>query len=261
MKPKIFGWLLFLAALSLPARAVENYPAGTTDTDSTGYYGANYVGQVGGASGVYLGNGYVLTAAHVGYGTFVLNNEDYTVANIGEEVAPGVDLYLFQINTTPDLPSTPLTLALMPPVPESSSVEMIGYGVPSGPQMETYGTNVVNASSVPTPLTVGTTSYDSMDFYTFDGVDGNTAQLIVGDSGGGDFTYDSMQGWVLTGINEAESLDMNNNPNGSAMVEISDYAGDIDGLMAVPEPPPWLLLGLGFGVVGAWTRFRPSRTA
>src|ERR1700734_1830127 len=83
----LLGLALAFALITSPIRAVEmngNYDTtAPTDSDISGWdsgggasgvTGWDYVGTVNDASGVYLGNGWVLTAGHVGAGTFVLGS-------------------------------------------------------------------------------------------------------------------------------------------------------------------------------------------
>lgn len=238
----------------IPARAVVIDDAGTltynttapTDTEitnwttgwsGTGVTGWDYVGQVNGASGVYLGNNWVLTAGHVGAGTFTLDGTSYTlVAGSGQAItnAQGTaDLTMFQISTAPTLPS--LTVSLSGPA-VGTTVVMTGYG---GGQGETWGENSVTQHNLLVQVTGY--SFKTTDFETaYAG--SNFAQLVSGDSGGGDFIYNSSTGqWELAGINEA--LDASND---SYMVQLSTYASQIDGLEAIPVPEPrqWGLIVL-----------------
>jgi hypothetical protein len=252
-------------------------PAGETEgTYTTGW---NYVGQVdGGASGTYLGDGWVLTAGHVGAGYFALAGQSYDlVANSAQNIDSGsVDLTLFQINTTSDntgavlnLPA--LTLSMTDPTAfaygtTGSSVAMIGFG---GGQGDTWGLNTVTQVNV--PIMVEGYSYVSNDFLTYTGTntydnpDGpgsesiiNNAQVVSGDSGGGDFIYDTTTGqWELAGINEGAGTD--NGQELSAFVQLHTYAGDIQGITGTPEPPASFLLGLGFVLMWGANRFRQRR--
>jgi hypothetical protein len=248
--------------LIVPARAVESYntisqTAGPASTDGTGISGAAYVGQIesSAASAVYLGNGFVLTAAHVPVGTFTLNHVDYTVVpNSAEAVSSGADLTLFQIYTTSSLPSTSLTLATSDPM-VGSTVQLVGYGVITGVQTENFAVDTI--TSVYTGTQTEVNGYESDDFQTLDypGASGNYGQLIGGDSGGGDFSTSS--GLTLVGLNEAELVDNGTgNPVGSDYIQISEYSTQITDLMAaaVPEPPGWLLLALGLGAAGIVSR-------
>ncbi len=67
-------------------------------TSTTGW---NYVGSVNGNSAVYLGNGWVLTAAHVGANNLTLNGTIYPmVANTAKTIG-SVDLLVFRVAPWP----------------------------------------------------------------------------------------------------------------------------------------------------------------
>jgi len=271
MNPRLFLLLSLLAMAPGHARAVavivngsssyntsaptvDDIPDWNTGWAESGDTGWDYVGVVNGASGVYLGNDWVITAAHVSAGTFVLDGTDY-------DVVPGsaqgivtfsgtADLTLFQLTEAPPLPS--LTLAAT--TGTGSLVAMIGYGGGNG---ETWGLDSVSAVNVPVQVTGY--SYNSRDFETVYGAVSasgtNDAALVGGDSGGGDFIYDSAAGeWTLAGINEA--IDGNND---SYMVQLSHYASKIDGItgvQAVPEPGGFLLDGMALTALLGFCRNR-----
>jgi hypothetical protein len=276
----LFATFLFL----VPAHAVEmndnsgnlngvfntTAPTGTdianwnTGWGSPGVTGWDYVGNVNGASGVYMGNGWVLTAAHVGAGTFLLGGSSYSAVSGSAQNIGTADLTLFQISTQPSLPS--LTLSLTPPVPFSqtqtgSSVAMLGFG---GARGETWGLDTV--TQINQLVTPSGFTYVSNDFLTINGTyhDGsatniNNYQLIGGDSGGGDFIFNvANQTWELAGINEVTGSRTINgqNVNFSGMVQLNTYASQIQGVVATPEPETWALLGLGFICLWGWSRCR-----
>lgn len=253
--------------------------AGAVEIDSQGDYqvttsstpGADYVGQIGGpqgAAGTYLGDGYVLTAAHIGPGDFMLDGVSYTpVAGSSQSFTTygatvnGVfyptataDLTLFQItgNPLPSLP--PLTIAPVTPSPYISGVSngtavvMIGYG--DSANVQSYGIDQVTEPDQTVNLYDGQTppTYISYDFVTDDGTFTgsstftNNAQLIPGDSGGGDFIVLPGGGLELAGINEVYFTDVTNGPPvASGMVDLSYYADQIDAITGIPEPSAWLL--------------------
>jgi len=264
--------LLFLTwFLLVPVRAIEtsggyvttpptvsNWNSGWPTVGKTGW---DYVGQInGGASAVYLGYGWVLTARHVGSGDFTLNGVTYPLVTGSEHYLTNsdgtADLTLFQISTSPAL--NPLTLSQAPPTaffdtPPGSQDVMIGYG---GGQGETWGTGSVSfIDQLQQPQGL---PYISNDFlvlygsYTFSlGSFNNTATLVGGDSGGGNFIYNTQtHDWELAGINEVvgtgtvEGQDFNY----SGMVQLSTYAAQINALVNPPAsdsptlPVPGLLV-------------------
>jgi hypothetical protein len=122
---------------------------------------------------------------------------------------------------------------------------MIGFG---GGQGKTWGIDTVTQIDVPVQVN-GFTSIDfEVDFGTTTITHGantssitNDYRLVVGDSGGGDFIYDvASSSWKLAGINE--SLDDQNN---GFLVQLSEYAAQINALIAVPEPAAAGLLACG----------------
>jgi hypothetical protein len=223
--------------------------------------GWNYVGMVSDASGVYLGNNWVLTAAHVNNPlSFTLNGNVYNAtgvsyANFTNSLTGSAtaDLYLFQIQGT----STTGTNISLPPLSLSSSVPasgrtvvMIGYGGASGQGAESWGTNTVYASTQ-YPVPVG--SHQSIDFTTINSGT-SYSSLVLGDSGGGDFMKVGSS-WQLAGINEAVISYSGTNPltgtnyTGSAFVQIGEYSPQIYSIVnAVPEPS-----SVGLAVLGVFS--------
>jgi hypothetical protein len=229
------------------APTVANWNTGWGSGSVTGW---DYLGQVGGATGVYLGNNWVLTADHVTPGDFTLNGITYSpVAGSSHSIISGgtpVDLRLFQIASGPNLPLLKLAGTSLQLV--GTNVVMTGFGVDPafGSQAKTWGENSITNDNI--QVTIQGYPYTSVDFETVYG-GGNQSVLYVGDSGGGDFIY-SHGKWLLAGINEA--LDGNN----SYMVQVGEYASLIDPIVAVPEPDAALLTGLGFSLVMLCRRTR-----
>ncbi len=256
---------LCLGLLMASAQAVENGSTGTfnetapTPTDipnwnvgwaqpqgQSGITGWNYVGIVaasgGPASGIYLRNGWVLTAGHVGAGNFTLGSGTYTVvsntAYTGFTWTYGgtvytADITVFQVQpdgvTTfalPNLPALPIATSA-PSV--GSQMAMLGFGDGNSQvTTETWGLNVVTAHDV----AIGVESFGTNDIETAYGTP-NNYYLVVGDSGGGDFIYDSLSSrWQLVGFNEA--VDQSN--NNSYFVQLSTYASQINAITATPVP-------------------------
>lgn len=246
------------ASYNTTAPTVSDIANWNTGWGAGGISGWDYVGTVNGASGVYLGNNWVLTAGHVGAGTFTLGITPYSAVVGSARVFGTADLTLFQIDTAstpaPNLPS--LAIATSPPTAlstlgQGSSVAMIGFGG-SG---KSWGLNTVTEAYPVYPdiyltqVTANATTYKTKDFITAYGTTTagtfsatNNAQLVGGDSGGGDFIYDSaLAQWTLAGINEAVDL----NTHDSYMVQLSSYAAQINPISAVPEPSAYALLAMG----------------
>ncbi|HET6553628.1 MAG TPA: trypsin-like serine protease [Dyella sp.] len=221
-----------------------------------GVTGWDYVGQVNGASGVYLGNGWVLTAGHVGQGTFTLDGNNYAEIAGSSASIGNADLSLFQIDTTAinsgavlSLPT--LTLSASAPTAYNglagSTVVVIGYGGSSPDR--SWGVNTV--TQVNQTITLQGTSYSTTDFLTLLGTTSfgsrsvtNDALLVAGDSGGGDFILNPLTGkWELAGINEAVGT-TSQGQQLSAFVQLSGYEPQIEAIVT-PVPLPgssWLML-------------------
>jgi len=216
--------------------------------------GWNYVGEVNDASGVYLGNNWVLTAAHVNNPTsFTLNGNVYNATGISYTNftnsltgTAAADLHLFQIfNTSTTGTNVTLSnLSLATTVPSlNQTVVMIGYGGASGQASQSWGTNTVYHN---TQYPVSVNGYQSIDFTTLNSGQ-NYASVGLGDSGGGDFMKIGAN-WQLAGINEASISYSGTNPltgtnyTGSAFIQLGAYSTQISAIVnAVPEPSTWTL--------------------
>jgi hypothetical protein len=139
---------------------------------------------------------------------------------------------------------------------------MLGYG--GG----TYAWGLNNVTEIDQSVTPDGYTYVSNDFYTHRGTftDGsntitNNAQLIGGDSGGGDFIYNTTTGlWELAGINEVtgtdSSFDGQTNVPLSGFIQLNTYAAEINGIVATPEPTTWALLSFGLVFIWGYLRHR-----
>jgi hypothetical protein len=247
---------------------IPNWTTGWVQpTGSTTTTGWDYVGSVGGNSAVYLGNGWVATAAHVGTGTFVLNNVAYPMVPNSTQTFGTTDLILFEVSPTPLLPALPIRTTN--PVSYSSPVAIIGFGHTNGDRDLTWGYNTVTQQNEATPVTVGTVSYNSQDFWTFSGTTSNGSQsvtndygVVIGDSGGGAFIFNpTTQMWELAGINEVNgTVDVNpSNPKQpfSGFVQLNLLATQINKITAEPKTadtptmPPWGLIALAGVLIGS----------
>lgn len=119
--------------------------SGDANTDGTGVAGWDYVGNVGGGNIIYLGNGWALSAAHVGVGggtvaTFgaggaantytVASGSVYTVHDVAAG-SPATDLVLFRLqpnSVTGLLPqAAPLSLPTDSPA-ATTNLTLVSYG-------------------------------------------------------------------------------------------------------------------------------------
>lgn len=195
------------------------------------------VGMLGIGTGVYVGNGWVLTAAHVGGGSIVLNGGTYamlagsgtTLTNGGAVgKSPTADLYMFQLASPPaGLPGVTIASAT---ATTGAAVTMIGSGrdrgaftqwsvdtgttpwawteVPSGGNAAGYktlssramrwGTNNVAATGLWIDASFGDTFMLGTTFTDL-GPPSSEAQAAYGDSGGGVFRKNG-SAWELAGI-------------------------------------------------------------
>jgi hypothetical protein len=175
-----------------------------------------YVGQIERSTGVYLGSGYVLTAAHVGAGIFrtcdgglypVVTGSVHYFRNRDGSTA---DLCLFRIQMKPGdplekLPTMPLST--MPPR-RGRELLMVAGGASWKPGQPGFAwgddyrvrwglNSIEEIYSVPMP----TQNYMSFGFATrFDAV-GNQCQAAPGDSGGAAFHFNPRERrWELAGV-------------------------------------------------------------
>lgn len=218
------AWLVALALLSVPARAVLVIGATSANESAPGDDpGWNAVATISGSGGaataIFLGNaggyGWFLTANHVVLTGNTLNIGSSSFTSFADVQQIGTaDLKVFRVNTEV-VGVTAVTLANSAP-PVNSDVIMIGNGVAgaaatwdtstdpwvkpgtgaegfewTGSHIKRWGTNTIDTTS----LTVLGTASMATDF---DNVSGE-AQGALGDSGGAVF-YKNGPDWELVGL-------------------------------------------------------------
>jgi hypothetical protein len=227
------------------------------------------VGKIGTLTGVYLGDGWVLTANHVGDNAIVLQGITYQPvagSRVRFQKPPGTyaDLIAYRIDGQPPLPAIILA-DTAPSLGEEAT--MIGKGwkreanitywdidwlevsqplavftgykrlcCESPPR---WGRNIVTATDLDIVLAGSTTRSFGVTFDLVDGVS-DEAQAVPGDSGGAVFIKRSGQ-WQLAGTLFATS-DFENQPGSTAVFGQATYAAEVafyrDEILAVIGPPP-----------------------
>ncbi len=249
--------------------------------------GWSYVGTFAQAalSLVYLGNGWVLTANHNGFGDVLLDGVVYpylpgSEIRVNDPLPPHAlsDLLMFRISPYPEWPLLPI--AANPP-PLGTPLVMIGDGLergaptswdPNGPDPPgpyygyfwaccntmRWGTN--NIGQYPSVRV-----YDTEVFLSLFDQNGSTheAQGANGDSGGAAFAWNGSS-YDLAGIMIANMTYSLSQPyqtslygNGTYSVDLSFYRGYI--LLQMPEPVGGLWAGIALTAVLARRRARSRR--
>jgi hypothetical protein len=285
MRHAVFILCLFVTGLARGVIVQGGDGTGNTTGTNAGS-GWNYVGSVGGASGVFLG-GYdgsywVLTAGHVGAGTFTLNDTSYA-AVAGSEITltnddgSTADLKLFRIDGGPEY--VPLTLASSAPA-LGASLTMIGNGVGreaaethwnfswietsspiaihegykwSDPRAKRWGRNTVSGYMEVSYSNGVTTETLTTRFQQQSG----SAQATSGDSGGGVFLANGTLAGIMIAVTSPEAAGQPGSTsvygNLTYTADVSAYRSQILGIIspvAVPEPNVPALLAMAiFAVV------------
>jgi len=251
--------LLLLAVIILPFFAAKAVVIlnGSSETSQTnvpvGVPGWNYVGIVNDSSGVYLGDGWVISAQHIAQPqVFTLDGVDYDIlrtTNFG-----ATDLRMFQISDVNGLPNLPtLAISLTLPVPNTDDVVLIGYGGGAG---RSWGINSVGGINVDDLEGWEDTLY----FYTVTGSNNHTV-AVKGDSGGAGFIQKDGQ-WELAGIMCLVNTEVIDGARLDYiyLAQLSEYAekiNEIRGYSIIPEPSVWALAG-GCGALLLLFRRRKS---
>jgi hypothetical protein len=227
---------------------------GTGNTTPPGDPAFLNVGVVNGLTGVYLGEGWVLTANHVGAGSLTLQGVAHPAvpsSSIRLEHAPGspTDLRVYRLITDPGL--DPLEIA-SPGVHPGSSVVLYGNGRDrgnpttwqgiagfywaSGKSLR-WGTNEVEDTGL--VISIGDSTVESFNTLFDAGLPtAHEAQAAVGDSGGAAFVA-AGNGYELAGILYAiygyggQPSSTSLYGNGTLAADLSYYRSQILALTAV----------------------------
>ena len=259
---------------------------GTENTEPFSFFGWDYVGDVNGQSGTYLGDGWVITANHVGPGDLVIEGVVYpwvpgTDVQLESPSQKLADLVMFMVSPDPGLDA--LEIRDTPPPYRELSI-LIGCGRDRGPATswdpngplppppddltgwdwgatytKRWGTNEVE------PLPAGLI-LDTVAFFTsFD--DGEIlpeSHAADGDSGGALFTVGT-SGTQLAGIIFAVGPTPGQ-PAGTALftnvtfaARLDYYLDQIEDVIAMPEPTGGLAWGLALLGILARRRYPLAR--
>ena len=284
--PAFFAALVVLALFPPTAHALIVYESGTaTDNSYNTTAPSNgapwqYVAEVGtnNASAVYLGNDFLITAAHVtltGSSSVELNGSSYFQDSSFTPLQIGPDaLTIFKITGNPGL--SPLALTGTADNDLNQAATLISWGVgkesvithsgtdvgwtwssDNSTRVERWGTNV----TLGTYYVTGGVNYLQTAFNTSLGP--NVASGANGDSGSGLFEYIGGT-WTLAGILDGVDTDgasyYGNSPNNLSgedytySVEVSQYSQQIQA--DIPEPRTIALLSLGLPLLWLYRRAR-----
>ncbi len=286
--------LVLTTVSSAPAVIIQGGDGTGNTTAPTDDPGWSNVGALNGASCVYLGDGWVITASHVGLGSPTFDGSSYAAVagsctRLSDPSNPSqaADLIMFRLQTTPAGLSGLSVSSAEPDTTQNSQIEAIGYGM-NRATSETFWDN--NWNVVSDSVLGGHAGYcwgsgsskrwgtnnlaahvavddghgitDAWQtVFNSSGTD-NEMQAAVGDSGGGVF-YQRGNSWELAGIMLAIGT-YTGQPDGTAVfgnttyfADLSAYSGDITQTMAgavVPEPGTLVLVLTG-GMAG-WLFWR-----
>lgn len=261
---RIAAALALALCATLPARAVlidsgDGTGNTTKPSDDPGWSSS---GRRGGLNAIHLGYGWVVTAAHVGFGSVTLGNVDYPPV-LGSYVAifhaPSVnaDLAVFRIDPYPR--ALPVLDIPTGTAPVGADAMLIGWGQQrgaatqwmgvagwlwAGNSIKRWGTNLVGASLEPGPpinaidLDLGGTTTRALVVDFSEGAPGDEATVTVGDSGGALFVRDGTS-WKLGGVSFALGT-FEGQPVSTSLYGNIVYAADLshyrDQILAAARP-------------------------
>lgn len=232
--------LLTLAALA-PARAVVVDQLGggnlTAPADDPGW---SNVGAIWVGGGVYLGDGWVLTANHIGSGSgFTLGGTTYQmVAGTGHQLtndgvagkSTSTDLYLFQIDGRPNVPNVSIASV---GAQLGDVVTMIGRGRNQEAALTSWTVNTTTWSWAPSPPA---TSPNAFGFQTTGTQEKAWGANVVSDSG-----------WLSEGLNQPDVRVLTTtftHGDGAVAGEGQVVYGDSGGGVFVKQGGAWNLAGI-----------------
>jgi len=219
-RPLLFALALLLSAPAEALVFVSGDGQGNTSAppDDPGW---SHVGHVGGLGGIYLGNGWVVTANHVPTATAVFQGVWYaavpgSTVQLHNPDPPNppyafADLKVFRIDPSPSLPLLPIRATTPPEAPTITDVTLIAGGALRGAGTSwdgydgflwgaTTGMHWATNRVFETGMTGGSWTI-STDF-TKVSMGGTTheGQGASGDSGGAMFIKNQNEDWELAGV-------------------------------------------------------------
>jgi hypothetical protein len=249
-------YIFVLGGLCLSLSALAVAPGSASDTNTSDF---TFVGSLNGASGVLVGNDMVLTAKHVGAGTFILPGiGSYNVVAGSVVSDPNSDLTLFRI----DVGSATLAHATIDigTMNFGDSITMVGFG----------GSGVLNGGGNGYDINIGAgTRRKANGFFEFSEYvsepnylagwslisplrQNGQAALVGGDSGGGWFRNGYLVGtnaFIGTWGNGNMFQFSNSQTDffASGAISLSGNAQFLrdNNVTVVPEPATFAVLGLG----------------
>ncbi|MEZ4332714.1 MAG: trypsin-like serine protease [Myxococcota bacterium] len=204
-RPAIVSLLvtILLAAAPTPAVLIDGGDGTGNASAPIPDPGFGRVGVINGLSGVYVRNGWVLTASHVGAGKLTLGGTTYapiagSTVRFKNPDGSAADLIAFKLATKPPIDDIEIADA---PMPLDALLTLVGYGRDRGAATTWMGIGGWSWASTRT-LRWGTNRVSAVDALvldthavqtTFDDLPGAApgqfeADIVTGDSGGGAFT-------------------------------------------------------------------------
>jgi PEP-CTERM motif len=253
-------YIFVLGGLCLSLSALAVAPGTATDPNTSDF---TFVGTVNGASGVLVGNDMVLTAKHVGAGTFTLPGIGTYNLVAGSAVSdPDSDLTLFRI----DVGSATLAHATIDigPMTFGDAITMVGFG--GSGSVNGIGTGYVIDVASGTRRKANAV-YEFTEYVSEPGFlagfsliaplrQNGQGALVGGDSGGGWFKNGRLVGtnsfigtwgthtWYDFSTSQTDFF-------GSGAISLGNHAQFLrdNNVALVPEPATFAVLGLGLAAL------------
>lgn len=273
MKEKTLPLLCLLALCTSPAHAIILFGLDNTGNLTDPGTGAPFAsvarlsnGSTIGGSGIYLGNGYVLTANHVtSFSSVTFDGlTSYTHDGIAPQQVGTTDMKIFRLTTSPTVAAVQIYTGNLE---VGSSGTLVGWGVGRNPLVPVNSADVawganstsdrrwgLNVPRATTNISYGAGSYEALvtvlggNSNPNQGLGADEAALTLFDSGSGMFQQFGGV-WYLTGLATAVEVGNEssfgqdttgvNRGDYNYFVRVGSYSADINAL--IPEPSSLLL--------------------